>query len=108
MAREYDTTCSICRHAAENGWFGLNKETHCIQCHSTWGGTRTIHCVQCHRTFSSPSALDLHQPRDGICVDPETATTAGGIHRFGEPRINEQGVAIWSGATRTDRWYETQ
>ena len=108
MARKYDLTCTVCAHSAQHGWNGLAHETHCPGCHSTWGGTRTIHCVQCHRTFSSPSALDLHQPRNGRCIDPEGAKTAAGFMLFGEPRINNFGVAVWSGATRTDRWYESQ
>ncbi len=113
MARDYDASCELCAHAIREGWFGLNKETHCPRrkkdgtfCHATWGGTRTIHCVQCHLTFSSPSALDLHQPRNGICIDPRVAKTAAGFSLFGEPRVNERGTEIWSGATRTDRWYE--
>lgn len=65
-------SCAPCLTAAETGWWGDPKITHCTDCHLSWSRTsRLAHCASCHRTFGGDSAFTAHR-RHGICVDPAT------------------------------------
>lgn len=70
--------CATCQHNRDRGWWGLQRGTHCRECHRTW--TAGAHCYACHLHFSSGTGFDLHQ-REG-CHDLAEQIYACGAPRF--------------------------
>lgn len=103
----YDTRCSCCKNAVDEGWFGLSDAGHCPRqkpdgeyCHATFTGNAQ-HCVMCHRTFGSEAAANRH--KSGlICLDPARVRNRRGVKQFGEPRLNTYGTLVWRLVARTD------
>jgi len=59
--------CTICEFADAHGWWGptMSGKTHCLTCHTTWGGTARAHCTVCHQTFASNGVADKHWRKAG-------------------------------------------
>jgi len=85
-------SCTVCAHIQDNGWTGLDRGSHCRECHAIFSGNM-IHCVVCHKTFSTPRTLDVH--KTGLqCNDPDSMTH-NGKPLFGAPSPNAHGTPVY-------------
>lgn len=61
--------CSICAygkiHACWPPEILAKRQTHCKDCHETWGGHARAHCTLCHATFASYGVSDHHWTKLG-------------------------------------------
>lgn len=99
MSEHDGSTCHLCQHAVEHGWYGMSRGSHCRDCGRTWTSMRQAHCstAGCHRHFSSPSTFDFHFGKAGEHRDP--------VQKNREFRQDPEG--IWYKAQSNEaRWYE--
>jgi hypothetical protein len=61
--------CPECAHTDKHGWHGIEGAAHCHDCHLTWTSKRAAHCPACCAHFTSYTASDLHDGRNG-CIQP--------------------------------------